>query len=122
MTSHAHLLIQTREKAFPNLFQVAMNTLPVQASAVSCERVFSSAKRTITDDRNRLVAQTIETKQIVKYALKSARFSLQSRWNTSPLEASAATIAEDLEAALKSRNADTLEALMEEFKSMTVTK
>jgi hypothetical protein len=94
-----------------------MNTLPVQGSAVSCERVFSSAKRTITDERNRLVAQTIEVKQILKYALKASRLSLQSRWNTTLVEATAATIAEDLESALKSRNSQSLEQLMKEFET-----
>lgn len=109
-------LPQTREHLFPNLFRIAMNVVPVQGSAVSCERVFSSAKRTITDERNRLVAQSIEMKQILKYDLKaSSRLSFQARWNTTLAEASACTIAEELERALRSRDGKVLDQLMKEL-------
>jgi hypothetical protein len=93
-----------------------MDTLPAQGSAVSSERVFSSAKRTITDERNRLISRTIEVKQIMKFSFKSSRLSLQSRWNTTLIEAAAATVAEELEAALKSRDANSLEQLVKELK------
>lgn len=102
---------------FPNLFQLAMNVLPAQGSAVSCERVFSSAKRTITDGRNRLAAGTVETRQILKYAFKSSRLSLQARWNTTLVEATALTIAKDLEVALKTRNMHDFERLIEELQT-----
>ena len=39
---------QESEEEFPLLFKVALNILPVQASAVPCERVFSSSKETCT--------------------------------------------------------------------------
>ncbi|CAG7851001.1 SubName: Full=Uncharacterized protein {ECO:0000313/EMBL:CCA75502.1} [Serendipita indica DSM 11827] len=42
----------SRKERFPILYQLAMDTLPAQGSAVSSERVFSSAKRTITDSCN----------------------------------------------------------------------
>ncbi len=48
-----------------------MDILPIQGTSVPCERVFSSAKETITDRRNSLSADLMEALQILKFALKS---------------------------------------------------
>jgi hypothetical protein len=47
-----------------------MDILPIQASAVPCERVFSSAKETITPRRNRITPELMEALQILKYSLR----------------------------------------------------
>ncbi|KAI0056450.1 hypothetical protein BV25DRAFT_1977935 [Artomyces pyxidatus] len=47
-----------------------MNVLPAQASAVPCERVFSSSKETTTMRRNQITAPLMESLQMVKYMLK----------------------------------------------------
>ncbi|OJA20567.1 hypothetical protein AZE42_14066 [Rhizopogon vesiculosus] len=41
------------QSAFPTLFAMAMDYLPIQASAVPCERVFSSSAETDTKKQNR---------------------------------------------------------------------
>lgn len=91
-----------------------MDTLPAQGSAVSSERVFSSAKQTITDGQNRLLPHAIESRQILKFMLKNKRLSLQSRWGVLPVEAAAATLATELESALKARDMEAVEKLMSE--------
>jgi hypothetical protein len=91
-----------------------MDTLPTQGSAVSCERVFSSAKRTVTDERNRLLPLSVEVRQILKFSLKNERLSLRARWGITHLEASAGTIADELEWALKARDLRVIEELISE--------
>lgn len=91
-----------------------MDTLPAQGSAVSCERVFSSAKRTVTDERNRLLPLSVEVRQILKFSLKNERLSFSARWGISRLEASAATISQELEEALRSRDLKVIDELIAE--------
>ena len=55
-----------------------MDYLPIQATSVPCERVFSSSAETITKKRNHLGADLIEALQILKY---SARESLAAKGN-----------------------------------------
>ncbi len=50
-----------------------MDILPIQASSVPCERVFSSSKETITARRNSLSPCLIEALQVLKYATKQGR-------------------------------------------------
>jgi hypothetical protein len=50
-----------------------MNILPIQASSVPCERVFSSSKETITARRNALSPDLVEALQLLKYSTKQGR-------------------------------------------------
>jgi hypothetical protein len=50
-----------------------MDYLPIQASAVPCERVFSSSAETDTKKRNRIRPELMEALQILKFALKKSR-------------------------------------------------
>jgi len=50
-----------------------VDILPIQASSVPCERVFSSSKETITARRNALSPQLVEAFQLLKYATKQGR-------------------------------------------------
>lgn len=52
-----------------------MDILPVQASSVSSERVFSSSKLTFTRERNQLSAENMEYLQVLKHALHRRRAS-----------------------------------------------
>ncbi|KEP44924.1 hAT family dimerization protein, partial [Rhizoctonia solani 123E] len=52
-------------KTFPILQAMSRDVLPVQASSVSSERVFSSSKNTCTLARNKLGADTVEMLQIL---------------------------------------------------------
>ena len=51
---------------FPTLFQFAFNTLFCPAMSVECERVFSSAKKLITQKRNQLAEDIIEACECLK--------------------------------------------------------
>ena len=50
-----------------------MDILPIQASAVPCERVFSSAKETTTLRRNRISPELMEAFQMLKFSVQKGR-------------------------------------------------
>jgi hAT family C-terminal dimerisation region len=52
-----------------------MDYLPIQASAVPCERVFSSSAETDTKKRNRIKPELMEALQVLKFALKKSRLN-----------------------------------------------
>lgn len=65
---------------------MAMDFLPVQASAVPCERVFSSSSETDTKKRNRISPLLMESLQMLKYHYKKQRLdfsqnSVVSLWD-----------------------------------------
>ena len=47
---------------------MALDVLPVQASSVPCEQLFSGSKQTATDRRARLGADCLEELQLMKFA------------------------------------------------------
>ncbi|KAJ2994371.1 hypothetical protein NUW54_g7561 [Trametes sanguinea] len=59
----------THSTAFPYLFHVALDVLPVQASSVASERVFSSSKETDTLRRSGLDGAMMEILQVLKYSI-----------------------------------------------------
>ncbi|OJT08209.1 hypothetical protein TRAPUB_881 [Trametes pubescens] len=61
---------QARAKAYPYMYRVALDILPVPASSVPGERVFSSSKETDTLRRTGLDAAMMEILQVLKYSLK----------------------------------------------------
>jgi len=50
-----------------------MDIIPIQASSVPCERVFSSGKETLSARRNALAPSLIEALQLLKFATKQGR-------------------------------------------------
>jgi hAT family C-terminal dimerisation region len=50
-----------------------MDIIPIQASSVSCERVFSSGKETMSARRNRISGELMEQLQILKFSIKKGR-------------------------------------------------
>ncbi|KIK14506.1 hypothetical protein PISMIDRAFT_84486, partial [Pisolithus microcarpus 441] len=52
---------------FPTIFAIAMDYLPIQASSVPCERVFSSSADTDTKKRNLISPILMEALQMLKY-------------------------------------------------------
>lgn len=50
---------------------MAMDILPVQGSAVPCERVFSSAKETMTARRNHVSPSLMEALQMLKFSFRT---------------------------------------------------
>ena len=55
---------------YPILFKMAIDYLSCPCTSCDCERAFSSARRTITDDRNGLGSETIEATQLLKNWLR----------------------------------------------------
>lgn len=53
-----------------------MDVLPAQASAVACERLFSSSKETCTPRRNRITPELMEALQILKFSFHSDNLDL----------------------------------------------
>lgn len=74
---------QANRMEFPTLFLIAMDYLPVQATSVPCERVFSSAKDTDTAKRNRISPVLMEALQLLKHALRKERLNFMAGWKTS---------------------------------------
>jgi hypothetical protein len=52
-----------------------MDYLPIQSSAVPCERVFSSSAETNTKKRNRIKPELMEALQVLKFAMKKERLN-----------------------------------------------
>jgi hypothetical protein len=50
-----------------------MDVLPIQASAVPCERVFSSAKETMAPRRSCILPDLMEALQLLKFTLRNGR-------------------------------------------------
>ena len=61
---------------------MAMDYLPIQATSVPCERVFSSSGETDTKRRNRINPLTMEALQILKFHLKKERLHFTEGWMT----------------------------------------
>ncbi|KAF5353140.1 hypothetical protein D9758_008770 [Tetrapyrgos nigripes] len=69
-----------RQRDFPSLFRLALDVLPAQASAVPCERVFSSSKETDTDKRFRMSTVLMEVLQILKHLYSDDRLDFCKSW------------------------------------------
>jgi hypothetical protein len=66
------------------VFVLAMDVLPIQASAVPCERVFSSRKETMMARRNRISPELMEALQVLKYSVwngQALNFTAGMEWN-----------------------------------------
>jgi len=61
---------------------MAMDYLPIQASAVPCERIFSSSAETDTKRRNRIGPLLMEALQMLKFHLKKSRLNFTEAWMT----------------------------------------
>jgi hypothetical protein len=59
-----------------------MDYLPIQATSVPCERVFSSAKETDTAKRNNINPVLMEALQLLKFSLKKDRLNFMEGWLT----------------------------------------
>src|SRR6267154_6224641 len=74
---------QMKRMEYPTIFRMAMDYLPIQASAVPCEHVFSSSAETDTKKRNRISPILMEVLQMLKFHLKKERLDFTRGWITS---------------------------------------
>ncbi|KDQ05495.1 hypothetical protein BOTBODRAFT_122735, partial [Botryobasidium botryosum FD-172 SS1] len=65
---------------FPTLFKMAMDYLPIMASSVPCERVFSASAETDTPRRSRISPALMGALQVLKYALKKERLDFSGQY------------------------------------------
>jgi hAT family C-terminal dimerisation region len=111
---------QMNEFTFPTLFAMAMDYLPIQASSVPSEHMFSSSSETDTVRRNRIKPALMEAIQMLKFGLKKARLDFTKGWETDEAlmnvqePAPEEDAPEDFLAALLGDNeTDTLESLLD---------
>jgi hypothetical protein len=76
--------IQINRAEFPTLFRIALDYLPIQASSVPCEHVFSSAKETDTLKCNRIHPVLMEALQTLKFSIKKEQFNFTGGWQMAP--------------------------------------
>ena len=56
-----------RGKEYPILYKMAVDLFSIPGMSSECERIFSSAKKVITDERTRLSPETVEMDQCLKH-------------------------------------------------------
>ncbi|OJA12305.1 hypothetical protein AZE42_10248 [Rhizopogon vesiculosus] len=74
---------ERKRKEFPTIFWMVMDYLPIQASAVPCECVFSSSVETDTKKCNRISPSLMEALQMLKFHLKKEHLNFTRGWITS---------------------------------------
>ncbi|KIM66049.1 hypothetical protein SCLCIDRAFT_111360, partial [Scleroderma citrinum Foug A] len=82
--------------AYPTLYRLAMDYLPMQASSVPCEQVFSSASETMTKHRNRISPILMEAIQMTKFFLKKEQLNFTEGWVTSQKDMHVAVVDNNL--------------------------
>ncbi|EDQ99055.1 uncharacterized protein LACBIDRAFT_317685 [Laccaria bicolor S238N-H82] len=63
---------------YPLMWKVALDVLPAQASAVPCERIFSSSKETDSLRRTNMSSWKIEELQVLKFGYRSDRLTFMA--------------------------------------------
>jgi hypothetical protein len=61
---------------------ITMDYLPIQATSVPCEQVFSSVKETDTMKRNQISPVLMEALQLLKFLLKKECLNFTRGWST----------------------------------------
>jgi hypothetical protein len=95
-TTVYRICLQNAKKNLPLLYAAAMDVLPMQASSVPCERVFSSSKETDTLRRSQLSLEMMEMFQVLKFQYHSGRLDFNNKWIASEAELSVADISLEL--------------------------
>ncbi|KAG5633589.1 hypothetical protein H0H81_006667 [Sphagnurus paluster] len=67
--------VTEHQKMFLTIYRIALDYIPMQASAVPCEHVFSSASETDTKRQNKLNPNLFEALQILKFTHQRERLN-----------------------------------------------
>ena len=96
---------------------MAMDYLPIQATSVPCERVFSSAKETDTLKRNRISPVLMEALQLYKFLLKKECLNFMAGWSMpeSALRGDVVPAGDPLSTLLKGDGDTALDAVLKTF-------
>lgn len=65
--------LKENQQHYLTIFVLAMDVLPIQASAVPYERVFSSAKETMAPHQSHISPNLMEALQLLKFTLWNGR-------------------------------------------------
>lgn len=109
-------MIQGNQHQYPLLYRIALDILPVQASAVPCERVFSSSGETHNPRRSRLSSCMFEILQILKYLYRHERLDFTADWvlKDSDLHEDSESVKEKFHDLLLNGQSDVLAQFLEE--------
>ena len=77
--------MQNNHKLYPILGRIALDILPIPASSVPCERLFSAAKEIADNHRARLGQKKFEELQVMKSAWRNDIQDLTT-WNSAFVE------------------------------------
>src|SRR5882762_6706675 len=101
---------------WPTIFRGSLDYLPIQASAVPSERMFSSSAETDTKKRNRINPILMESLQMLKFALKKARLDFTGGWITPEHIMQERIIVEDfLSALFADEREDAMDQIIRDF-------
>ena len=109
---------QLNELTLLTFFAMSLNFIPIQASAVPSERMFSSSAETDTKKRNRINPVLMEALQMLKFAIKQSRLDFTKGWATpeSILQEQEPELGEDLLSDLLGLNSeDAIDNIIQEF-------
>ena len=73
---------QMNQSIYATFFEMVLDYLPIQASAVPCERAFSSGTETLTAHLNRIKPPLMEALQMLEYSLKKCCLDFMAGWAT----------------------------------------
>ena len=79
---YSYTVQQLSESTQPTFFGMSLNFIPIQASAVPSECVFSSSTETDTKKRNRINPVLMEALQMLKFVLKQSCLNFTEGWVT----------------------------------------
>jgi hypothetical protein len=71
---------QLNKLTLPTFFEIFLDFIPIQASAVPSERVFSLSAETNTKKQNHINPVLMEALQMLKFALKQSRLDFTKGW------------------------------------------
>jgi len=77
---------QYNQSAFPTLFAIAMDYLPIQVPAVPCKRVPPSSAETDIKKRNWISPVLMEVLQMLKFHFKKEQLNFTEGWLMSEKE------------------------------------
>jgi hypothetical protein len=80
-----HCGIQNNHNLYPTLGRIALDILPIPASSIPCERLFSAAKESADDRRARLGPKKFEELQVMKFVWRNNIPDLAA-WNSAHVE------------------------------------
>ena len=115
---YSYTVQQLSESMQPTFFGMSLNFIPIQASAVPSECVFSSSGETDTKKRNRINPVLMEALQMLKFALKQSCLNFTEGWATpqSMLQDEEPDSAKDLLSDLLGLNSeDAIDEIIQEF-------